>query len=364
MAQDTSIFDGAKASGALAPRGLIKGRSQMLAIRGAQKRPALDLDPKEAGKPAEGVAGGMFDKALGKMREMHANAPAGEDPAIDPETGKPFTQKGLAAREEKQAKHAEEVAKANAADKKIADKDKPLWSKWHEARARYEVEHGEPPPANWVSSAPKNVGGDPALIPPNLREQDTFRTESAKGAGRQANGLTDDDVWRGLFRAKNAPETQWKDFPGGGQVSPDGRFRAQADNGRWVEQTPPNAAAVALDRHFEGQWAGATPDQRAALLRTDAGIPAMHEGWVTPSDTAGEVGADMTGSRQTNFNDPMTGLPVPAGARTVSGKYGSGFAAGPTLPAMPAPQPADATMPPLALPPGPTATDLKDIPGV
>ncbi len=59
------------------------------------------------------------------------------------------------------------------------------------------------------------------------------------------------------------------------------------------------------------------------MIRADAGIPAP-QAWVTPTDTAAEVGADIAAQDGTSV-DRMTGLPVPAGARMVNGKYGSGF---------------------------------------
>jgi hypothetical protein len=88
--------------------------------------------------------------------------------------------------------------------------------------------------------------------------------------------------------------------------------------------------SLTLDRHFGGKdwltkkaWSSATPDEQASMIRADAGIPTPQV-WVTPTDTAAEVGADIAALDGTSV-DRMTELPVPAGARMVSGKYGSGF---------------------------------------
>ena len=120
-------------------------------------------------------------------------------------------------------------------------------------------------------------------------------------------------------------------------MSADGRFQMPfGDKGRWGDVTSP--MSLTLDRHFGGKdwltkkaWSSATPDEQASMIRADAGIPAP-QAWVTPTDTAAEVGADIAALDGTSV-DRMKGLPVPAGAQMVSGQYGSGFVS--KLPAAP-----------------------------
>jgi hypothetical protein len=251
-------------------------------------------------------------------------------PDIDPKTGKPWTRKGLREHIEVIKKEADDQAKRDvrlAKEKQAEDNaGKPLWTKHEEAKAKYEARHGRPPPPNWISGAPTNVLADQATIPQAMRDLGVYSTYS--GDTDPKTGLTKPEVWDKLFKGGEKQNEGWTEVAGG-RVSADGRFQMPFGNkGRWGDVTAP--MSLTLDRHFGGKdwltkkaWSSATPDEQASMIRADAGIPTPQV-WVTPTDTAAEVGADIAALDGTSV-DRMTELPVPAGARMVSGKYGSGF---------------------------------------
>lgn len=195
-----------------------------------------------------------------------------------------------ATREEIQA--TADRAKAAAADPK-----KPLWSQREEARYRDAEKFGGVP-ARKIYSQPANVPGDPSKIPAGL--EDHFRTSNSNERNPRT-GLTDEGVWKSLFTPRGPQQDGVLPEP----PDPTAQMPRPADN--------------AFDKQFNGQWGGATPAQRAALLRSEIG-PAGQDGWVTPADTAQTVGAstDVQGNR------------------TVSGPYGSGVAVlgAPVMPAV------------------------------
>jgi len=256
---------------------------------------------------------------------------------LDPKTGKFWTAKGLEARDNERKKLADERKKLAddqaKRDVRVAkekqDEDnagKPQWTKHEEAKAKYEARHGRPPPPNWISGAPTNVLADQATIPKAMRDLGVYSTYS--GDTDPKTGLTKPEVWDKLFKGSGKQDEGWTEV-GGGRVSADGRFQMPfGDKGRWGDVTAP--MSLTLDRHFGGKdwltkkaWSSATPDEQASMIRADAGIPTPQV-WVTPTDTAAEVGADIAAPAGTSV-DRMTGLPVPASARMVSGQNGSGF---------------------------------------
>jgi hypothetical protein len=233
----------------------------------------------------------------------------------------------------RKAKAAKEVIDQKKLDARTAkekqdegDRGKPLWTKHEEAKAKYEARHGRPPPANWISGAPTNVLADQATIPKAMRDLGVYSTDS--GDTDPKTGLTKPEVWDKLFKGSGKQDEGWTEVDGG-RVSDDGRFQMPfGDKGRWGDVTAP--MSLTLDRHFGGKdwltkkaWSSATPDEQASMIRADAGIPTP-QAWVTPTDTAAEVGADIAALDGTSV-DRMTGLPVSAGARMVNGQYGSGF---------------------------------------
>ena len=234
----------------------------------------------------------------------------------------------------RKAKAAKEVIDQKKLDARTAkekqdegDRGKPQWTKYEEAKAKYEARHGRPPPPNWISSASQTELADQATIPKAMRDLGIYSTYS--GDTDPKTGLTKPEVWDKLFKGSGKQDEGWTEIEGVGRVSADGRFQQQAGpKGRWGDVTAP--ASVTLDRHFGGDdwltkkaWSSATADEKAAMIRANAGIPAP-QAWVTPTDTAAEVGADIAALDGTSV-DRMTGLPVPAGARMVSGQSGSGF---------------------------------------
>ena len=112
-------------------------------------------------------------------------------------------------------------------------------------------------------------------------------------------------------------------------MSADGRFQQKAGpKGRWGDVTAP--LYLTLDKRFGGKdwhtekaWSGASADEKAAMIRADAGIPTPQV-WITPDDTTAAIGAD-TAALDGSSVDRMTGRAVPAGARMFSNEYGSGF---------------------------------------
>jgi peptidoglycan hydrolase-like protein with peptidoglycan-binding domain len=233
-------------------------------------------------------------------------------------------------RKAKAAKEAIDQKKLDArtAKEKQADDNagKPKWTKYEEAKAKYEVRHGRPPPPNWISSASQTELADQATIPKAMRDLGVYSTYS--GDTDPKTGLTKPEVWDKLFNGSGKQDEGWTEVDGG-RVSADGRFQMPfGDKGRWGDVTAP--MSLTLDRHFGGKdwltkkaWSSATPDEQASMIRADAGIPTPQV-WVTPTDTAAEVGADIAALDGTSV-DQMTRLPVPAGARMVSGQSGSGF---------------------------------------
>jgi hypothetical protein len=159
-----------------------------------------------------------------------------------------------------------------------------------------------------------------------MRDLGVYSTYS--GDTDPKTGLTKPEVWDKLFKGSGKQDEGWTEVDGG-RVSADGRFQMPfGDKGRWGDVTAP--MSLTLDRHFGGKdwltkkaWSSATPDEQASMIRADAGIPTPQV-WVTPTDTAAEVGADIAALDGTSV-DRRTGLPVPAGARMVSGQRGSGF---------------------------------------
>jgi len=233
----------------------------------------------------------------------------------------------------RKAKAAKEVIDQKKLDARTAkekqdegDRGKPQWTKYEEAKAKYEARHGRPPPPNWISSASQTELADQATIPKAMRDLGVYSTYS--GDTDPKTGLTKPEVWDKLFKGSGKQDEGWTEVAGG-RVSADGRFQMPfGDKGRWGDVTAP--MSLTLDRHFGGKdwltkkaWSSATPDEQASMMRADAGIPAPQV-WVTPADTAAEVGADIAALDGTSV-DRRTELPVPAGARMVSGKYGSGF---------------------------------------
>jgi peptidoglycan hydrolase-like protein with peptidoglycan-binding domain len=251
-------------------------------------------------------------------------------PDIDPKTGKPWTRKGLREHIEVIKKESDDQAKRDvrAAKEKQADDNagKPQWTKYEEAKAKYEARHGRPPPPNWISSASQTELADQATIPQAMKDLGIYSTYS--GDTDPKTGLTKPEVWDKLFKGSGKQDEGWTEVDGG-RVSADGRFQMPfGDKGRWGDVTAP--MSLTLDRHFGGKdwltkkaWSSATPDEQASMIRADAGIPTPQV-WVTPTDTAAEVGADIAALDGTSV-DQMTRLPVPAGARMVSGQSGSGF---------------------------------------
>ncbi len=286
-------------------------------------------------------------------------------PDTDPKTGKPWTRKRLREHIEAIKKESDDQAKRDVrlAKEKEAEGNagKPKWTKYEEAKAKYEARHGRPPPPNWISSAPTNVLADQATIPKAMRDLGVYSTES--GDTDPKTGLTKPEVWDKLFKGSGKQDEGWTEVAGG-RVSADGRFQMPFGNkGRWGDVTAP--MSLTLDRHFGGKdwltkkaWSSATPDEQASMIRADAGIPAPQV-WVTPTDTAAEVGADIAALDGTSV-DRRTELPVPAGARMVSGQYGSGF----TTTKLPAAPPAQvgsgnqAAEQPPGVPPPPTPEDV------
>jgi hypothetical protein len=251
-------------------------------------------------------------------------------PAPNPKTGKPYTAKELREHIEAIKKESDDQVKRDARlAKEKQDEDnagKPKWTKYEEAKAKYEARHGRPPPPNWISSASQTELADQATIPKAMRDLGVYSTYS--GDTDPKTGLTKPEVWDKLFKGGEKQNEGWTEVAGG-RVSADGRFQMPFGNkGRWGDVTAP--MSLTLDRHFGGKdwltkkaWSSATPDEQASMIRADAGIPTPQV-WVTPTDTAAEVGADIAALDGTSV-DRMTELPVPAGARMVSGKYGSGF---------------------------------------
>lgn len=285
--------------------------------------------------------------ALGKPAAPDAPPPAPPDaenpddmPAKDPKTGKPWTAKGLEAHVKEIQKLADDGVKrdAQAAKDKEAEGNagKPQWTKSEEAKAKYEARHGRPPPANWISGAPTNVLADQATIPQAMKDLGIYSTYS--GDTDPKTGLTKPEVWEKLFKGSGKQDEGWTEIEGVGRVSADGRFQQQAGpKGRWGDVTAP--LYLTLDRRFGGKdwqtekaWSGASADEKAAMIRADAGIPTPQV-WVTPTDTATEVGAGIAGpGMQRRAADGLL-QDIPEGARTVQGKYGGGFSTGaPKLP--------------------------------
>ena len=278
----------------------------------------------------------------GKPAAQDAPPPAPPDaanpddmPANDPKTGKPWTAKGLEARDNERKKLADDQAKldARAAKDKEIEKNagKPLWTKSEEAKAKYEARHGRPPPANWISGAPTNVLADQATIPQAMKDLGIYSTYS--GDTDPKTGLTKPEVWEGLFKGSGKQDEGWTEIEGVGRVSADGRFQQKAGpKGRWGDVTAP--LYLTLDKRFGGKdwhtekaWSGASADEKAAMIRADAGIPTPQV-WVTPTDTATEVGAGIAGpGMQRRAADGLL-QDIPEGARTVQGKYGDGFSTG------------------------------------
>lgn len=252
-------------------------------------------------------------------------------PDPDPKTGKPWTAKGLEARDKERKKLADDQAKLDARaakDKEIeSNAGKPLWTKSEEAKAKYEARHGRPPPANWISGAPTNVLADQATIPPAMKALGIYSTYS--GDTDPKTGLTKPEVWDKLFKGSERQDEGWTEIEGVGRVSADGRFQQKyGSKGRWGDVTAP--LYLTLDRRFGGKdwhtekaWSGASADEKAAMIRADAGIPTPQV-WITPDDTTAAIGADTAALDGTSV-DRMTGRAVPAGARMFSNEYGSGF---------------------------------------
>ena len=252
-------------------------------------------------------------------------------PDPDPKTGKPWTAKGLEARDKERKKLADDQVKrdAQAAKDKEAEGNagKPLWTKSEEAKAKYEARHGRPPPANWISGAPTNVLADQATIPQAMKDLGIYSTYS--GDIDPKTGFTKPEVWEGLFKGSGKQDEGWTEIEGVGRVSADGRFQQKyGSKGRWGDVTAP--LYLTLDKRFGGKdwhtekaWSGASPDEKAAMIRADAGIPTPQV-WVTPTDTTAAIGAD-TAALDGSSVDRMTGRAVPAGARMFSNEYGSGF---------------------------------------
>lgn len=234
----------------------------------------------------------------------------------------------------RKAKAAKEVIDQKKLDARTAkekqdegDRGKPQWTKYEEAKAKYEARHGRPPPPNWISSASQTELADQATIPKAMRDLGIYSTYS--GDTDPKTGLTKPEVWDKLFKGSGKQDEGWTEIEGVGRVSADGRFQQQAGpKGRWGDVTAP--ASVTLDRHFGGDdwltkkaWSSATADEKAAMIRADAGIPTPQV-WVTPTDTTAAIGAD-TAALDGSSVDRMTGRAVPAGARMFSNDYGSGF---------------------------------------
>jgi len=310
--------DAAPAAAAPAgPADIVRGKDS----REFRKRPSAPVPPPA---PADAL------KPDAKPPVPPDAADPDDMPANDPKTGKPWTAKGLEARDNERKKLADEQAKldARAAKEKQAEDNagKPKWTKYEEAKAKYEARHGRPPPPNWISSASQTELADQATIPKAMRDLGVYSTYS--GDTDPKTGLTKPEVWDKLFKGSGKQDEGWTEVDGG-RVSADGRFQMPfGDKGRWGDVTAP--MSLTLDRHFGGKdwltkkaWSSATPDEQASMIRADAGIPAPQV-WVTPTDTAAEVGADIAALDGTSV-DRRTELPVPAGARMVSGKYGSGF---------------------------------------
>jgi hypothetical protein len=283
-----------------------------------RNRPPAPVPPPAPDKPAApdapppAVAGGIAD-GIGRTA-AGAVKTASEGPIRKAKAAKEaIDQKKLDARTAKEKQDE-------------GDRGKPQWTKYEEAKAKYEARHGRPPPPNWISSASQTELADQATIPQAMRDLGIYSTYS--GDTDPKTGLTKPEVWDKLFKGSGKQDEGWTEV-GGGRVSADGRFQMPfGDKGRWGDVTAP--ASVTLDRHFGGDdwltkkaWSSATADEKAAMIRADAGIPTPQV-WVTPTDTAAEVGADIAAQDGTSV-DRMTGLPVPAGVRMVSGQYGSGF---------------------------------------
>ena len=300
-------------------------------------RPVIPAPTPAPDKPA----------APGKPAAPDAPPPAQPDavhpddmPAPDPKTGKPYTAKALAAHIQEIKKLAEDGVKRGAQvakDKEIEKNTrKPSWTKSEEAKAKYEARHGRPPPANWISGAPTNVLADQATIPQAMKDLGIYSTYS--GDTDPKTGLTKPEVWEGLFKGSGKQDEGWTEIKGVGRVSADGRFQQQAGpKGRWGDVTAP--LYLTLDKRFGGKdwhtekaWSGASADEKAAMIRADAGIPTPQV-WVTPDDTETEVGAGIAGpGMQRRAADGLL-QDIPEGARTVQGDYGGGFSTGaPKLP--------------------------------
>ena len=252
-------------------------------------------------------------------------------PAPDPKTGKPWTAKALAAHIKEIKKEDADQAKRDARaakDKEIeSNAGKPKWTKREEAKANYEARHGQPPPVNWISGAPDNVLADPKTMPPWMRDAGIYDTSG--GDIDPKTGFTKPEVWDKLFKGSGKQDEGWTEIKGVGRVSADGRFQQQAGpKGRWGDVTAP--LYLTLDRRFGGKdwhtekaWSGASADEKAAMIRADAGIPTPQV-WIIPPDTTAAIGAD-TAALDGSSVDRMTGRAVPAGARMFSNEYGSGF---------------------------------------
>jgi hypothetical protein len=310
--------DAAPAAPTAAPQNdRVKGKGSR-EFRNWRGRPGPPPPPADAPKPDE------------KPPVPPDAADPDDMPAPNPKTGKPYTAKELREHIEAIKKESDDQVKRDARlAKEKQDEDnagKPKWTKYEEAKAKYEARHGRPPPPNWISSASQTELADQATIPKAMRDLGVYSTYS--GDTDPKTGLTKPEVWDKLFKGGEKQNEGWTEVAGG-RVSADGRFQMPFGNkGRWGDVTAP--MSLTLDRHFGGKdwltkkaWSSATPDEQASMIRADAGIPTPQV-WVTPTDTAAEVGADIAALDGTSV-DRMTELPVPAGARMVSGKYGSGF---------------------------------------
>ena len=275
--------------------------------------PPAPSKPAAPDAPPQAVAGGIAD-GIGRT-VAGAVKTASEGPI----------RKARAEKEKiDQVKRDEQAAKEKR-DK--GDEGKPLWTKSEEAKAKYEARHGRPPPANWISGAPTNVLADQATIPQAMKDLGIYSTYS--GDTDPKTGLTKPEVWEGLFKGSGKQDEGWTEIEGVGRVSADGRFQQQAGpKGRWGDVTAP--LYLTLDKRFGGKdwhtekaWSGASADEKAAMIRADAGIPTPQV-WVTPTDTTAAIGAD-TAALDGSSVDRMTGRAVPAGARMFSNEYGSGF---------------------------------------
>lgn len=188
----------------------------------------------------------------------------------------------------------------------------------------------------------------------------------AERADGSMGGRTPDGQWEELtkFRNSDTPETVARPIPGGvGRLTSGGMYEEQIGNGRFVQQSLPGD--IALAQHFGEGWLSASPSQRQAMLRSETpGVFQTPDSVAITSamaDTArfgvaqdkrGTYVPDMYG----NVVDPDPAAKAPAGARTVSSIYGSGFA---TLPSIP---PASAQAPHPELPSLPGLTNFPELP--